>query len=393
MNIVLPWLRHLLIVVPAIGSLGSDRIASHSVYTLLVLLALLIVRIRIQWPRFLPAVLFCGEVAFVGYLSYSFGGILFLCHLSALISIFERRPAGLTFPMPPWLAALLPAAAMNAALAGQPIQSPETFLLANVVFGSFGLLLYVIQTAAVQKSEVESLYDELSRNHLELQHARKRLMQYAKQVEEYAQLVERNRISKDIHDDLGHRLIRQKMMVEAILSIRAAEPEKAALMLEQVRDQMTESMDTLRRTVRNMSPETHASGRYSLEKLIESAGTQLGIDVRYRTEGLPYALYPSLEYILYRNAQEAITNAIRHGGATEVDIVLAYTPDHVAMSVSNNGSLPDPESKVRKGLGIRGMEERVSLVGGRVDLGGDGSFTVTTVLPHYRQDGREGGTA
>lgn len=391
MKVVLQWLRHLLILIPAIGTLNSQQITSYAVYTALVLTGLLVVRLRTQWPDFLPSAMFCTEIAFLGYLNYSYGGILYLCHASTLVSLVELQPARKRFSLPNWLAALLPAAVMNIALA---VQEPllETILLANIVYVSVCLLLFVIETATVQKQEMESLYDELNRSHMELKEARKRLLQYAKQVEEHAQLEERSRIMKDIHDDLGHRLIRQKMMIEAILHIREADPEKAARMTEQVRDQMTESMETLRRTVRNMAPAAQASRRYSLGKLIEEAGEYLGIDVNYRIEGLPYPLYPSLEYILYRNAQEAITNAIRHGNATEVDITLAYSAEQVALRVRNNGSSPDPDAAIRKGVGLRGMEERAALVGGRIEYEARSPFTMTTFLPHYRRTEIEGGT-
>ncbi|MGO4272893.1 sensor histidine kinase, partial [Paenibacillus sp. TAF58] len=95
------------------------------------------------------------------------------------------------------------------------------------------------------------------------------------------------------------------------------------------------------------------------------------------------ALYPSLEFILYRNAQEAITNAIRHGSATQVLIQLTYEPKQITMCISNNGKLPNERS--RNGLGMSGMEERSKLIGGQLIVPIEDRFTVMTVLPTFRQ--------
>ena len=78
-------------------------------------------------------------------------------------------------------------------------------------------------------------------------------------------------------------------------------------------------------------------------------------------QGMPYDLYPSLEFILYRNAQEAISNAIRHGAATHIYITLQYAANQVTMEISNNGKKQiEPTAK---GLGLSGREERSKVIG------------------------------
>nr|WP_240343829.1 sensor histidine kinase [Paenibacillus sp. SYP-B3998] len=233
------------------------------------------------------------------------------------------------------------------------------------------------------KDEVELLYDHLRRQHYELDDARLRLIDYARKVEHIAQADERNRISHDIHDDLGHKLIRLKMMMEAAIRILPTQPQQGMEMLNTIRDQMTESMELLRATVRRLKPNEVDLQTYSLNKLIEDLISNSGITIELEILGMPYALYPSLEFILYRNAQEAVTNAIRHGGATQVFIALTYESKQIIMNISNNGKLPD--STHIKGIGLTGMEERTGLIGGQLNISMQERFAVTTVLPTYRQ--------
>src|SRR5690606_2110333 len=140
-----------------------------------------------------------------------------------------------------------------------------------------------------------------------------------------------------------------KMMLEAATRLSTDQQDQAMDLVKEVRDQLSESMESLRSTVRRMKPASAASNQYTLEGLLDQIARDSGILVRYRTTGQPYPLYPSEEVLLYRNAQEAITNAVRHGQATEVTITLDYCTDEIRMTISNNGSEPS-EGSVRKGL-------------------------------------------
>ncbi|WP_193726757.1 sensor histidine kinase [Paenibacillus guangzhouensis] len=378
---ILSWVRHLLLVIPAIGTIWWGDIGSPAVYVAFTLMTLLVARVRLLQFQPFAFILFTAEVALCIYISLHYQGIMFLMLLSPLVALFE--------PSSPWknlnhqiAGSLLLLIGYNLALVHQ---ASMMVFVANVAFLLTALLLISIRITSVQKHEAESLYDQLSLSHMELSEARTRLVQYAKQVEQFAQLEERNRISKDIHDDLGHRLIRQKMMTEAILQIYKTKPDQAIAMLEQVRDQMSDSMETLRRTVRRIAPPIQDSQQYSLDHLIQSTRESFGIAMEHQVEGMPYALYPSIEYVLYRNAQEAVTNALRHGGATEVHILLRYDSDQILMRISNNGRVPDSE-QLQKGIGLRGMEERVHLIGGQLQWSCTDQFSIMTILPHYPKE-------
>ncbi|GGI43133.1 two-component sensor histidine kinase [Paenibacillus marchantiophytorum] len=365
--------RYALILVPAVASMYLQKYSAYGTYVFFILLLVWIAELR-RITRLKSAWMLLLEIGFGAWLSYQYDGILFMLFYSTLLSYVHYVNKHLCYYFISIQLLLL-----NLSLHGQPA---SYYVMANLIFIAQSMLLLHMRQIDQNREEVELLYDQLRRQHYELDEARMQLMDYAKQVENIAQTDERNRISRDIHDDLGHKLIRLKMMMEASLRILPTQQSKGLEMLTSVKDQLTESMELLRTTVRRLKPDEDSLQTYSLERLIADLTKENGIAIEVQITGMPYVLYPSLAFILYRNAQEAITNAIRHGSASKVDIQLTYDPKQITMCVSNNGNLPAASSA--KGIGMKGMEERSKLIGGQLFVTLKGYYSVTTVLPTYR---------
>ncbi|GGD70460.1 sensor histidine kinase [Paenibacillus nasutitermitis] len=372
MSLLLQWLRYLLLIVPALGTLLTTHVEFQNWFTFFVLLVLLIMRAGELYPgsaKWLMVV----ELAGISLLAYHAQGLMFMLLFSSLIvvGVTFRSPQATTFVV-----------LTGAVLLGICLQhrSPELIWTTYLLWFSVAAVLYTSSRISDKHQIVESLYEELNRSHEELEQARRRLEEYGAQIGRYAQAEERSRIATDIHDDLGHRLIRQKMMMEAALQLYEQHPERAYSMFERVRSQMEESMERMRRTLRRLSPaEPRDAREYALDQLIADAGRELGISVTFAIEGHPQPLYPSMEYVLYRNAQEAITNAVRHGSACTVNVRLNYSMHEIALTVANDGSLPD--APISHGLGLRGMKERILMLGGRLEVSVSPEFAITTTLP------------
>ncbi|MMZ61959.1 Sensor histidine kinase DesK [compost metagenome] len=204
---------------------------------------------------------------------------------------------------------------------------------------------------------------------------------FAKQIEGAAQAEERNRISQQLHDDVGHRLIRSKMMMEAALQVFPNDQQKGMKMLQQIRDQLSAGLDEMRATVKRLKPVSNGSGIQSLRQMLEEVGRETGIRTELTIEGNPYSLYPSQEMVLYKNAREAVTNALKHGDPQTVTITFTYTELEIKMAVSNDGNTLDHNISQGTGQGLTGMKERCSFAGGRLEIDTAFPFTVTTVLP------------
>ncbi|MFI2858716.1 sensor histidine kinase [Paenibacillus sp. JSM ZJ436] len=367
-------LRYGLILLPAMAGLYAQPIASFSMYTLLVLLFLSIaVLSRHVKTSALKALFTLVEIAVSGWLCYQYGLLMTLISLSSVCMYF-------TLSASIWRYALLliHAAVLNAAFWKQELL---WLVMAHLLLMMMAVFMSSLVAAAGRKENAVKLYDELRSKHYQLEEARSRLQQFTQQVEHAAQAEERTRISRQLHDDIGHRLIRIKMMMEAALYTVPADQARGMELLGQIRDQLGDSMEEMRLAVKRVHPGKPLSGDYSIDRLLTQVQDETGIQTSIQVKGLPYPLYPSQQLVLYKNAREALSNAIRHGKATEIQVRLIYEEHEVVMAVSNNGAVEPGEGG--GGLGISGMKERTSLIGGRLEVSRQTPFTVITRLPVY----------
>jgi len=372
MNKMLYRIRTLLVALPSIISIVHVEAAYYALYTASALLALLLTKAGSMFPKYRNLLLTLELVGF-SWFSYSYGGVLFLLLFSTIIASFRFRPTQMASTA--WTIA-----GLAALLAGLHGRDPEIIFAVAVLWVTTAAILYASNEYEDKHHQIEDLYGALAASHVELDSARQRMQDYALQVEYQAQIEERNRIAKDIHDDLGHRLIRVKMMSEAALHLFDADTARARSTVEQMRDQLQDSMELMRRTVRRLAADGEKDVRqYALDRLVEESAASLGIPVSFLVTGHPRPLYPSMELILFKNAQEAITNAVRHGEATSVAVTLDFVSSYVALTVSNNGSLPD--EPIEAGLGMKGMRERIALIGGQMAWQKSDQFSITTTLP------------
>ena len=183
------------------------------------------------------------------------------------------------------------------------------------------------------------------------------------------QEVERRRLARDLHDEIGTMLSVTKLSLNQLERKFANTPEDS-LQVRKTRSLLDETMSNVRRISRDLVPTTLE--RFGLlaaiEELTEKAS---GPDVTVLLEA-PNSLEriaPAQELMFYRIAQELINNAIKHAAATLVEIQFLYLDDSVRMSVLDNGKGFDYDESVkdrRSGLGLRNIESRLSVVDGHV---------------------------
>ena len=377
MNILLYRIRILLVVVPAIITIHVVEAGAYAVYMTFILLALLIIKTEIIFPRAINYLLVIELISF-NWLSYTFGGILFLLPFSTLIAAFSTKPTqkiALAWTVSGFIFLLM---------AIDNNREIELVTAVLVLWATNAALLYAVNQSENKHHQVEELYEELAFKNEELERTRRRILDHASQVEEYAQAEERNRIAIDIHDDLGHRLIRVKMMSEAAIQLFDSDVNRARSIVEQIRDQLQESMERMRITVRKLiASDKDVARRYALDRIVAESAEKLGIEISFQVLGMPRPLYPSMELILFKNAQEAITNAVRHGKASVIMVELEFLTNNVVLKITNNGALP--KEPIVAGLGMRGMRDRIALAGGKLEWQQAEQFSITTTLPLLRE--------
>ncbi|MGV9391649.1 HAMP domain-containing sensor histidine kinase [Streptomyces olivaceus] len=179
-----------------------------------------------------------------------------------------------------------------------------------------------------------------------------------------AQEAERRRIAQELHDEVG-----QSMTAILLVLGRAADDAEQPLRdeLHQAQEITRESLDEVRRLVRRLRPGVLDDlGLISaLSSLTHDFATHTGLRVVRRFDPDLPALDPETELVLYRVAQEGLTNTARHADASRVEVSLAPAGGAVTLTIADDGRGIEAACE---GAGIRGMRERVLLIGAALDI-------------------------
>ncbi|MEZ0236029.1 MAG: GAF domain-containing protein, partial [Actinomycetota bacterium] len=190
-----------------------------------------------------------------------------------------------------------------------------------------------------------------------------------------AAAAERNRMAREVHDTVAQGLVSVLMQLrEAQRSIAEGLPDEAMAALAEARAAAEVVFEETRRSVLGLAP-SPLEGR-SLEEALELeiawANRTGALEARLVTAGTPRVPDPDVAHTLFRIAQEALTNAIRHARATSVRVGLVYSPTGVSLLVQDDGAGFDRAQVVEEGeahaLGLGGMAERARLLGGTLEL-------------------------
>jgi two-component system sensor histidine kinase UhpB len=181
-----------------------------------------------------------------------------------------------------------------------------------------------------------------------------------------AQEAERLRVAQELHDEIGQTLTAVTIQAE-----RAADgdPVVASQALRDVADAVRESLDEVRRIARELRPEAldDLGLVNALIALCTRVGAQDGLRVRRELQGRLPAMPSDVELVVYRIAQEGLTNALRHSDADSATVSLEADADSVKLRVADDGK-GMPAELPRDTAGIAGMRERALLVGGRLSI-------------------------
>jgi two-component system, NarL family, sensor histidine kinase UhpB len=202
-----------------------------------------------------------------------------------------------------------------------------------------------------------------------------------------AQEEERRRLARDLHDEVNQALTAILLRLEALAQ---DSPPAHAQEVTELKRLVNQAMDELLNLARQLRPS--ALDDHGLVPAIDAQlkrfAARTGVEVRMNSEGDTEELEEDVQTALYRVAQEALTNAERHAGATCVEVDLEVEDDRTELRVRDDGGGFDPGRAARSGsgersssgLGLRGMAERARLVGGELDVrsapGGGTSVTL-----------------
>lgn len=217
---------------------------------------------------------------------------------------------------------------------------------------------------------------------LDLESANDQLGAYATQVADLSATRERNRLAREIHDNLGHYLTVVNVQIRAAQAVMDSDPQKARESLQKAERLTKEGLDGVRQSVAALRESP--LGRRSVVEALANLAQEMensGVRVQFDVQGEERPLDPKIDIALYRAAQEGLTNVRKHAQAEKVWITLLFDDPWVRLMVEDDGRGMgnDPSS----GYGLLGIRERVDLLDGRllVGEGRDGGVLLQVWLP------------
>jgi signal transduction histidine kinase len=177
-------------------------------------------------------------------------------------------------------------------------------------------------------------------------------------------------IAQEIHDNIGGTLSLAK------LNLNTLNPDKPGGSLDKIsntKELVTKAIGDLRTLSKTLHKEAVLSAglikAVEMElKLIDKAAV---FETSLNITGEPQPIDPQKELILFRTVQEALNNAIKHAGATLIQVNMHFQPTSLSLSISDNGKgfhLKSVENDPEKGLGLRNMKNRTKLIGGELKI-------------------------
>ncbi|MBC8059721.1 MAG: sensor histidine kinase [Clostridiaceae bacterium] len=225
------------------------------------------------------------------------------------------------------------------------------------------VILYFIKDENDRKLQAQDLYDKLRISEEKLKNANRDLELYASSIEEITLLRERNRMSREIHDSVGHALSTITIQLGAIEKTLGKNDDLSKELTKNLRKFTQESLKEVRQAVREIKPKDFEEyeGILILEELINNFKKLAGIDVRLCFTKEKWSLNPDQAFVIYRVTQEFLVNSVRHGKATSIQIMMVFKDSKLAVTFKDNGL---GANTLIEGIGLKSMRQRVTEIGG-----------------------------
>lgn len=213
-----------------------------------------------------------------------------------------------------------------------------------------------------------------------------------------AQEGERQRIARELHDGTGQVLTGLGLGLKAVAESISRDPELAAQQLLELKDLNASALQELRDLISDLRPSILDDLGLvpALQAQVKAFRERTGIDALFDSRGPRRRLSPEEEIVIFRIAQEALTNVAKHAGAAHVMVRLTFHDDATHLVVTDDGEGFDPTEALqtagtRRAWGLLGMQERVALIDGACEIAskpGKGT-TVHVVVPHHDEGERD----
>lgn len=242
----------------------------------------------------------------------------------------------------------------------------------NIILFIIFMIIYILK----QIQENEYISKKLSMVAM----INKKMQKYVIVTEKFGEKNERKRLARELHDTIGHALAGMAVGVDACITMIDKNPQLAKAQLKVISKAIRKGMKDVRNSLNKMRPDFLQQYRLkeAIEKMKEEISnvTDLKINLNYQIDETGFDT--KIEDILFRVIQESITNSIRHGLATVVDINIYKENNLLCLKIKDNGK---GCKAINYGFGLKQMVERVSQIRGDINFYSENGFTTEMKIP------------
>lgn len=256
------------------------------------------------------------------------------------------------------------------------LRGPQALAVTALLSGLAFLLQYRSASQVKAREAFFMLTDDTKERSMHLERKNRELMEKQDYEVRLAKLSERNRIAREIHDNVGHLLTRSILQIGALRVTHNSDPAMTDA-LTAVNDTLSDAMDSIRSSVHELHDES----------------TDLEAQLRAMTDGFQFCavklhydagdLPGDVKYCFIAIVREALSNIARHSNATEVSVTVREHPAFCRLTVEDNGTARPAVGS--NGIGLQNMRDRVDALGGVFRLEQAKGFTIFVTVPKESQ--------
>ncbi len=253
-------------------------------------------------------------------------------------------------------------------------------LFVLLLFGlAFSSLLFRMADAY---ENLDQLYrqtrDDSTERNLLLKEKNKTLLEKQDAEIYNATLKERNRIAREIHDNVGHLLSRSILLVGALKMISATQPQLAEP-LGNLENTLNDAMDNVRKSVHDLHDES-----INLKEALEGLTTQFTFCRVSLTYDINAPVPRNVKYSFIAIVKEALSNISRHSNATHAQVICREHPGFWQLQISDNGQ--NTGMVASSGIGLENMRERITALNGQISITNTDGFSIFATVPKSKQN-------
>ena len=242
----------------------------------------------------------------------------------------------------------------------------------NIILFIIFMIIYILK----QIQENEYISKKLSMVAM----INKKMQKYVIVTEKFGEKNERKRLARELHDTIGHALAGMAVGVDACITMIDKNPQLAKAQLKVISKAIRKGMKDVRNSLNKMRPDFLQQYRLkeAIEKMKEEISNVMDLKINLNYQIDETGFDTKIEDILFRVIQESITNSIRHGLATVVDINIYKENNLLCLKIKDNGK---GCKAINYGFGLKQMVERVSQIRGDINFYSENGFTTEIKIP------------